>query len=301
MDMQDFYKRVKVTFSLPFALDIPSDLYKVRTDDFLCGVFIRLKQAKDNPSGWQGNFPISNDRFGHTNYSEVLVEFVRGKPLKRFMGKDEKIYESFALNAINRLLDTLRWLSDDYVNHHLVRKDIPSMTSKFFDDKNQELAGSYFSMKSSIHFSTNTSSLKEELKPLKSKLENNEKIPFEIELVRNAKDHLKFENYRMVSIEIQNAIEFVIAEITAEYLKGESKTDDEINDILNEGFNRFKDIFKKATSESITQSNEYTQWQNKCAKLRHLVLHRGKQPTQQDAKDSLKTGLDFLQILESYR
>lgn len=299
--MADFYKRVKVTFNLPFALDIPNNLYKVKTDDFVCGIHVRVKQAQDNPSGWQGNARIADDRFGHTNYSEIQVEFVLTKPVELSVGKDEEVYEKYSLEAINRLLDNIRRITDEFVNYHLIRKDIPSMSSKFYDKQNQELAGSYFSMKSPIKFGGITSLTKEELKNLINRLENNEKIPFEIELIRNAKDHLKFENYRMAAIEIQNAVEYVIAEIMIKYLKGNGKLDEEIDNILSEGFKRFKDTFKEATSQSITQSSEYSKWQNQCAKLRHLVLHRGKQPVLQEAQDSLNAGLNFLKILESYR
>ncbi|MCH7967436.1 MAG: NAD(P)-binding domain-containing protein [Thaumarchaeota archaeon] len=172
---------------------------------------------------------------------------------------------------------------------------------KYFDDKNKELAGSCFSSKVEIGFGRSVLLTQEELEEVKNRLGNNEKIPFEIELVRNAKDHLKFENYRMTSIEIQNAVEYLMSKIMTKYLTDEeNKTDDEIDEKLKD-FKEFRKILRKATFDAITSSKEFQKWDEKCAKLRHSVLHRGKQPDQNEAKEALDTGLSFLKILEKYK
>lgn len=297
--MSDLIKEVLVKFNLPFAIDLPDDIYDVKGNEYFCRVALHKKLSIDNPSGWNGDPRIPDDRFGHTNYSEVVVNFAREKPI-RIDSKLPEHLKKFSIDAINRMLDICRWLSDDHFNHDVVEKDVTSFNFQFFDENKNDLKKDIVTMRGPIRIGTNSPFDEKTLSELKDRLAKGVRIPFEIELIKNAKDHQKFADYRMASIEIQNAVEFVIAKIMVKFLQNQGKQEVEINDVLADGFKRYKMVFKNATSESITGTNEYTQWQNKCAKLRHMVLHRGKIPTESESDEAITAGINFLKILEQY-
>ena len=138
-----------------------------------------------------------------------------------------------------------------------------------------------------------------QLNELDTMLKNNINISVEDELKINAEDYLIFENTRMACIEIQSAVERIIAKVITKHLTGLNKTPQEIEEVLK---NRLDDLkpYLSNISSAIISSNEWQDWRTKCYKIRNDVVHRGVIPDLPTARESVDMGKNFINFLNKF-
>ena len=297
--MTDLTKYTYVNCNLPFALDLPDGFYPVKANSYSCLIKIIRVKSKQNPSGWTGNITIEDDRFGHTNYSEISARYTLQNPMDPNSINVEQL-QNFTIDAINKILNVYRWVSGRYANHDLVRKDIPSITNRFFDDQNNEIKKQQVSLKGPIPFGTTTSLSSQQISEIKQHLKNNAQPSFQIGMIRNAEGHLKFENYRLACIDIQTGVEFVISQLITKDLKKKAKTNEAILDILKNRLDDLKPYLEDASEKGIFQKKEYSDWRTKCYQKRNDVIHQNVNLTPIEATKAVKCGIDFIHYLEKF-
>jgi len=289
-----------VQFNLPFAINLPNDIYTVKSPSYYCRVKLELKISQENPSGWTGGARISEDRFGHTNYSRIAVEFIFDNP-EEFSIQLNETLKLYAIDAVNRILDACRWASDEFFNRDVVLKDIGSITVKLVDKSKKEVPGSEFHIPSRMSFGQEGPVTGDEIKRIKEILQNGEEFPLDIELQKNAKDYLLYENYRLTCIDIQSAVELIMSQVIRKNLEGKGEKDAEIEKILN---SRLDDLLRPylvdATESGILQTQEYQNWRVDCYKLRNDVVHKSKIPTPGEATKAFEKGTGFIDYLKKF-
>jgi len=295
--MNNLVKTTTVSFNLPFSIHLPDGTYAVKGDNYLCSIKLTKKLAKDNSSGWQGNPQIPNDRFGHTNFTEVLVQFSLDNPNQINDGIPAST-RVFALDAINQILNSCRWVFDEFYPHNIVDKDVVAFKYTYQNLEGHEIPGARnFESNGPIRIGNQFS--KEQILQLQKILEEGTKIPLDIELIKNAQDHFTFENYKMATLEIQSAVEFVISKKIRNHLDS-SISEEELNRILRKGWNELKPHLTDATSDELTSSDECNDWREKCAKLRNKVIHAQYPVNHDEVKDAIDAGKAFIESLNTF-
>jgi len=312
-----FVKEIRVKFTLPFSINLPNDTYPIKHDEFICNALIRKKLTRDNAAGMIGDMHISDDRFGLANNTLVVTRFVLKQPIRQ----DEiskKQLKMFSLKSVNLILNSCRWLSNDYYNHDIVVKDLAGTNYDFLDDSSEILTGTSVLIGGGgiMSLSTSGSTVDEAVQDsIRQNLSSNVQLPFVFELIKNSIDYFRFENYRMACIEIETAIEIVLSKILTDYLQTLQQTDAaqvqqylDVANIPNLTIPEFprcrwdviKPVLRMATFNSITGDSECQNWKDKCQDMRHSVVHGGYSPTKNEAKEAIQSGLDFFRILQQY-
>lgn len=308
---------VWVKFLLPFSVDLPNGTYPVRSSGFICTIQIRKKLTRDNASGMRGGMHISDDRFGLTNHTFVVCRFVFNNPIKQDRISKLQL-KHFSLDAINLLLNNCRWQTNEYYNHDIVSQDLARTEYLFLDSSDIMLPIDVFVIGGGGAIKMNTSGFtidESSVSIVRNNLLNGIILPFEIELIKNSVDYLRFKNYRMSCIEIETAIEIIISNIIVNYLTTLQKTDPNqvtaylqssritnatIIDFPSYNWDIIKPVLRRATFDAITASTEYQNWMNKCRCLRHRVVHAGYSPSDSETENSLKSGIEFFKVLLPY-
>ncbi|QLH06930.1 tetratricopeptide repeat protein [Nitrosopumilus ureiphilus] len=309
-------KEIRVQFNVPFQIDLPDNPYSVKNSKYSCMVYLAKKISKDNASGWYGNPRISEDRFGHTNYSRCVTRFVFSNPVEFEEEKIQKICTKYSLDALNKILNTCRWKSNEFFNHDILRKDVVAIKYRYFDENHNELGGWTFSSKGAIKIGGKSNLSDAEIGSIKESLMNEKSFPFVSELAKNSIDYFGFRNFRLACVEIQTSAEIILSDILRTYLNDLNSTDPSsvqayldaanVNNPSISEFPRYrwdviKPVLRAATFDTITGESTCQNWNNKCKETRHRVVHAGHQPDQQETIDALKSGLDFLNLLKNYK
>lgn len=303
---------VWVKFFLPFSLDLPNGTYPVRSNDFICTVLIRKKLTRDNASGMRGGMYFSDDRFGLANHTFVVARFVFNNPIKQ--DKISKLQlKQFSLKSINLLLNNCRLQTNEYYNHDIVTQDLARIEYQFLDDSGNLLPITSFVIAGGGIIKMNTSGYtidERNVEAIRNNLSNDIVLLFEIELIKNSVDYFRFKNYRMSCIEIETAIEIIMNKILVDYLTVLQKIDPvqvdaylkncTISDFPRSQWEVIKQVLRKATFDTITGTDECQNWKAKCQLMRHKVVHAGYSPSEGEAEESLKSGIEFFKILLPY-
>lgn len=306
--------KIVISYDLPFGLPLSEgrDFVKINSEKIMIEVEVKQKpeiQRRDSEKiptlkiHGSRDMRMGNDRFGKHNYTSIRFTFTLDKslPLR------EVKYSEFLSKTIivtNRLLDTIRMVSDNYLPRDFVHADIDAYECECIDDEGNLVHGfgSFILGGEGQTGKMMSNKLLDDaqLQKLQKILQNDIQMDFEYELELNARDYLLFENYRMACVEIQSAVEHIISKIIRCDLEKKGKTESEISDILDMQLSKLKPFLKDATTNDIFQSNEYRQWLERCYKVRNDVIHKGRTPTQQEAIDAITHGKNYIAYLQNF-
>lgn len=305
--------QIHIFYDIPFGLPLSSGDGFVKINSEKTQVKLKVKQKpsiKSNESdeiktpklGGSESMRIHNDRFGKLNYTSVKFIIHLETPTHFQKIEFEKFIDRTII-VINRILDGIRIISEDYLPRNFIKKDIDAYNLECIDEDEKLVYGfSAFIVGAEDQDKHMSNKLldKNQLKQLQKILENDIEMDFDYELELNSKDHLLFENYRIACIEIQNAIEYIISNIIRSDLIKKGKNEGEVLDILKNGLDKLKPFLKDATSEDIFQTIEYGNWHQYCYKVRNEVIHKGKLPSKDEATKAVSHGKIFLHFLKKF-
>lgn len=318
-------EKITIIYNLPFGLPLTSGkgFVKISLTEKI-KVELEVKQKpKINPSKDEkiqtpkiegsNSMRLWGDRFGRLNYTSakftidtkpIIISHIRSDDFQKFTNylKSDEYFKKTII-AVNRILDGIRMVSEDYLPRNFIRKDIDACQFEYLD-KNCDLVHGFSSFIVGAEENQKSMSNKllndKQLKQFQNIIENNIQMPLDLELRLNAKDYLLFENFRMACIEIQSAVEYVISYTIRNFLENENMTDEEITCILKNRLQELKPYLKQATVTDIFEKTEYVKWHNDCYSIRNHVIHKGKNPTYQEANSAIVSGESFIEFLKKF-
>ena len=310
-------KELHVKFLLPFSVDLPNGVYGIQSENFFCTVNFKQKIIRENASGMVGGMHLSDDRFGLTNHTSVLARFLLKNEIESSKISNKQL-KLFSLEAVNLILDQCRYQNSSFYNHDIVSRDVSGTEYQYYGSDGEPVSRLSLLLGGggTMILSTSGSTVKEDaIKRIQRHLSKDIRLPFEIELIKNAIDFFRFENFRMVAIEIETAIEVTYAFILREYLSNLQQTDSTqvqayldssnldnctIDKFPRSHWDKIKPVLRAATFDAIAGETECQNWREKCQDLRHKVVHGGYEPSENEAEESVKSGIEFFKILQTY-
>lgn len=287
-------KKVHTIFSfrLPYAIPFPDGIYKVKVGRHIAEIALKRVQ-KEQIEGWKASkgafVQIAFDKYGRSSFSFIEMKFPRRldpsekgrKPLLLGDIPPRNKAKEIVLRFLNRLIETVRYVTEEYWVEPARYQDILSFQIFYWDGKKRYPAAVYLldTGVGGIGFG-NVPPFQVEAKKigeLKGILENEIELdPSKIFLL-NSKDACLQEDFRLAIIEAVTALEIVLYKfirIQSEKL-GIPKKD--LKDfIIDVGLRGNISIVLKMLTRGLEQIDAETI--RKCRgaiKIRNKVLHEG--------------------------
>mgnify|MGYP001057388521 CR=1 FL=1 len=209
-----------IEFDIPFAIPIADGLYPIRLRGKTAEIYVRKIYRKEY-GGWKveggvAEFPL--DKHGRFAYSHIIVRLpwkadpneLGRKPLLIDTPPRQKIKE-IALEFVNRLIDVVRYVTDEYHLEHVTYPDISSYDVEYFDGQ-QKFPVVKTLLSTGVGGIKITAGRPETLpESLKRKilelLANEGELELSKVLILNAKDAALSEDYRRATLESVTALE----------------------------------------------------------------------------------------------
>lgn len=131
-------------FELPYAIPIPDGLYEVKLDGKTADILVkRVQRAQIGGLTGKGTAQIQFDKYGRSSFSLVSMKFTwkmdleenGRKPLLLGDIPPRKKSKQTVLRFLNRLIDTVRYSTQEYWVDRARYQDIVSYKVSYWDGK----------------------------------------------------------------------------------------------------------------------------------------------------------------------
>lgn len=287
--------------------DVTTDFYA--EDDVLYFKHSTLLTPKIpvNPEeGWAPYFTGRNieaieDRNGVFRYTRMHIQFTKDVThnIKDLTEKQATLLlaeiKSEALLVINRVIDTYRHVTNDSYVRRLGNVE-PNLI--YFIPQNE---GFYLLSPNLETARINRS--KKELDEIENKLKNNVRPDITELLFLDAESSLKNKDYMLAIVESYQALEILIENYLFSALKENGLSDEDCVKKLKQYWqtkDRLNTLMKEVKNTSLnTKTDIWDKWCTRYDKTRNEVFHHGKEPTQEETKQTLEVNIQVADWIKS--
>ncbi len=215
-----------VDLDLPFALPIPDGDFKVKLRGLDAGILVKRIQHKQ-AGGWtlegEGTVEIALDkrgRFAHTRARLKLPGKIdlheRGRQPRLINTPPRSRLKEIVLEVVNRFIDVVRFVTEEYQLGHISYPDILSYEVNFWDGSNMIPAGVVILDSGTGGFKLSTGPLpkfpEDKMQALTSLLEEGSDLDLSKTLVLDAKEAYLEEDFRKATTDSVTALEIRLSE-----------------------------------------------------------------------------------------
>jgi tetratricopeptide (TPR) repeat protein len=292
---------------LPIGLPIESTTFYVKYGNSIIRIDLQHKHREDIQNyffflgGGINNIRITNDRLAQFSYLEAKFEIMFDNPKNiSEIDKDMEMYVQDCIDIINKATKLYRSLYETYFHRTIIRRDLLGYKYHYLVGKHQVYVhGPEANIgPGTDDYFTNETIDNDQLRKINSLLSQDFSLNLFDELILNSKDLFKEKSYRMAIIEIETAVENVMASVITNFYRTK-KTQNEIDFILKERIDGKKESLKPIFP-SLLQSSIWTKWKNDCNKLRNDIVHANKTPSFKEAEAGIDAAIKLIEFFKEF-
>ena len=247
------------------------------------------------------NVEKSKDNNGHFRFTrlQILLNTSYTKEQLESKKSSDQIYEEIETKVfaiVNRLLDVYRYITKQ---EHVERLGSIIITNIYFYETNWGL----YPVSMPIENATINRS-KQEIDAIKSFLKNGDLLPLYELLLLNAQSSLNKKMYTLAVVSSFQGLEIFLENLIIEKLSIKGLSSKDIEQKLDQKWktkDRLKDLLKESIGHSILE--ERALWDKWCAvydQVRNEIIHRGKNISENETRNTLKLNEDIIGRIKNW-
>lgn len=278
-----------------------------RTLYFRRNAIVGPKFPIDPSEGWEHNYTGFNvqrikDRNGRFRFTHLYIQFdlVTTKEELETKFSDNHVIEKvkdITIQTINKLLDAYRFTTKE---EFITRLGEVNINMIYFIDLDQ---GINLSQVNTEVAPMNRSKI--EIEKIEKMLETGDEPNLYNLLLLDAHNSFNTKNYPLAVVQSFQALEIFIENFLIKEIIKSGKTEEEAFDYIIKGNNwmtkvRLRELLKEFKGNSL-QEKDKTLWDKWCTTydtVRTEVIHKGKEPTIPDVKNTLENNFNVIKLLE---
>lgn len=305
-------KYVRIVTSIPFSYPISQSIMNIKEKNYLVKITFNTIKRIDKINELFGPFEIKgvdrvqNDRFGQLRYMDTIFLIdIGGKKANEIIKEETNLIQNLlevCAASINKISTGYRLGLREYFPRNFTKNDILGFEISYSPDSNIFYYTSKRAAEGSNSFLTGNINPHKNFRINQIITDYIDNIPLNLELIINAEDFYRENNYRMAVIEIETAVEFVISKLIENNfsdLVDKKIKDLFVNDLLKKRVED-KKPYLNAVSMKIAGTLEWNMWKKDCHEIRNDVIHKNKNPSQEEARKAIDAGKKFIELAKNY-
>lgn len=286
------------------------DVIEEKNDIFFnAAEFTSAKMPQDSRLGWQTVFTGKNvdrekDNTGYFRYTQIKITFDTDFTAEDFETDEsrtailEKI-KQLTLDVVNKLLDSYRYITrEEYIERILT----PEITDIQFLKPNV-----CFMLPNGLHWGIGDALMNhswEQVEKIRSMLVSEDPSPIYDMLLLNAESAFNKKIYKLAVLESFQGFEIFLENFLIAKFQEKDLSSEDIDKKITEGNNwrtpdRLKGVMEEATGHRLTSNQQlWDKWYRGYDEVRNQVIHKNKDITAEDARESLSANLEVIEWMK---